>query len=215
MAKELEWSSIRAEILTCSRCSLSKTRWKAVPGEGNTDSSVMFLGEAPGKSEDEEGRPFVGAAGKLLTKLIEEIGLERKGVFITNVVKCRPPNNREPKPDEILECSYFTDRIISLVNPSIIVSLGNYAGYYLFELRGGTKWLGVAKMRGKPYRLPILGSHRVIIPTYHPAAALYNPRLYDLIKEDLNLVKEYLDKELPSASLLKFAKHGVAGRESR
>ncbi len=208
MSKEQEWEGLKAEISTCSKCSLYKSRSRPVPGEGNLYSSVLFLGEAPGRVEDEEGRPFVGAAGKLLTKLIEEIGLRRENVFITNVVKCRPPNNREPKPEEIEACSYFTDRIISLVNPQLIMSLGNYAGYYLFELKGGVRWLGISRMRGKVYKLVVLGSPRAVIATYHPAAALYNPQLYNVLYEDFNLLRKLLDDTVSGKGLMKYVKQG-------
>lgn len=208
MDREPEWDRIRLEISSCSRCPLSRSRTRAVPGEGNLYSSVMLLGEAPGRSEDEEGRPFVGAAGRLLSRLIEEAGLRREDLFITNVVKCRPPNNREPRPEEILACSYFTDRIIALVNPRTIVALGNYAGYYLFELRGGTRWLGVTRMRGRVYRLPVVGSVRALIPTYHPAAALYNPQLYETLREDFGLLKRAVEAQESGAGLLRFIKPG-------
>ncbi len=208
MDVESEWNGIKAEILACSRCPLSKFRTRAVPGEGNIRSSVMLLGEAPGKSEDEEGRPFVGAAGRLLNRLIEEVGMRREDFFITNVVKCRPPNNREPRPDEILACSYFTDRVISLMNPKAIVALGNYAGYYLFELRGGARWLGVTRMRGRTYRLPVLGSTRLLIPTYHPAAALYNPQLYETMLEDFRLLKKVVEALESGTGLLRFVRPG-------
>lgn len=206
MDRELTWDRIRIEISTCSRCPLSGSRTRVVPGEGNLYSRVMLLGEAPGKSEDEEGRPFVGAAGRLLNKLIEDAGFKREDLFITNVVKCRPPNNRDPRPDEIVACSYFTDRIVALVDPGIIAALGNYAGYYLFELRGNARWMGVTKMRGKIYRLPVLGARRVVIPTYHPAAALYNPQLYEVIRTDFELLRTIAGAREDTGRLLKFAK---------
>ena len=171
---------------------MHKSRTRAVPGEGSLHPKVMFLGEAPGRSEDEEGRPFVGAAGRLLTKLIESIGLRREEVFITNVVKCRPPGNREPRYEEISACSYFTDAIVALVNPSLIVTLGNYAGYYVFEMKGGVRWLGVSRMRGRLYRLKVLGQERAVVPTYHPAAALYNPQTLEFLQDDFTLIKEYV-----------------------
>jgi DNA polymerase len=190
--KEVIWAGIRAEIAACRRCELHKSRTRTVPGEGSLHSKVMFLGEAPGRSEDEEGRPFVGAAGRLLTKLMESIGLRREEVFITNVVKCRPPGNREPRYEEISACSYFTDAIVALVNPSLIVTLGNYAGYYVFEMKGGVRWLGVSRMRGRLYRLKVLGQERAVVPTYHPAAALYNPQTLAFLQDDFTLIKEYV-----------------------
>ncbi|MEM2007046.1 MAG: uracil-DNA glycosylase [Sulfolobales archaeon] len=206
MSKESMWGEIRAEISVCVKCSLSRSRTRVVPGEGNLFSNVMLLGEAPGRNEDEEGRPFVGAAGRLLDKLIEGAGFKREDLFITNVVKCRPPNNREPKLDELVTCSYFTDRIIAIVDPRTIVALGNYAGYYLFELKGGTKWAGVTKTRGRVYRLPILGAQRAVIPTYHPAAALYNPQLYEAIRADFELLKTVASVGKGLEGLLKFTK---------
>lgn len=214
MSRESRWGELRAEMSSCTRCPLSLSRTRVVPGEGNLYSGVVFLGEAPGKSEDEEGRPFVGAAGRLLDRIISEVGIKREWLFITNVVKCRPPNNREPKPEEIAACSHFTDRIISLVDPDVIVALGNYAGYYLFELKGGVRWVGVSKMRGRTYRLRILESRRLLVPTYHPAAALYNPELYEVLKRDIGLLKEVLNAKDGSKGLLKFIESRGGAAES-
>lgn len=206
--KEVLWGNIKSEIATCRRCELHKSRTKAVPGEGNLYSRVVFLGEAPGRSEDEEGRPFVGAAGRLLTKLIESVGLKREEVFITNVVKCRPPGNREPKVEEISACSYFTDAIISLVNPMLVVTLGNYAGYYVFEMKGGVRWLGVGRMRGRLYKLEVLGQERAVVPTYHPAAALYNPQVLSILQKDFTLIRDYLQSSWRREGLLRFLQGG-------
>ncbi len=207
--KGVLWGSIRDEIAVCRRCELHRSRNKAVPGEGSLHSRVMFLGEAPGRSEDEEGRPFVGAAGKLLTKLIESLGFKREEVFITNVVKCRPPGNREPKVEEISACSYFTDSIIYLVNPLLIVTLGNYAGYYIFEMRGSVRWLGVSRMRGKIYKLEVLNQERALVPTYHPAAALYNPQVLKALQDDFTLIKNYLQSSGgEQQGLMKFLRGG-------
>lgn len=212
MDRESAWDRVRREISSCSGCPLSSSRTRVVPGEGNLYSRVMLLGEAPGRSEDEEGRPFVGAAGRLLNRLIEGAGFRREDLFITNVVKCRPPNNREPRPDEIAACSYFTDRIVALVDPAVIVALGNYAGYYLFELKGGIRWAGVSKMRGRVYRLSIVGAERAIIPTYHPAAALYNPQLYETIRSDFELLRAVAGEGKNAGGLLRFARsRGGAG----
>ncbi len=183
------WSKIRDEILNCTSCRLHSYRRNAVPGEGNLSADILFLGEAPGRREDELGRPFVGAAGKLLDTLLNDIGIKRDEVFITNVVKCRPPNNRDPKDDEIRSCSRHTIKILELVRPKVIVTLGNYAGKFVFEYLLKRKWLGISRCRGKVYELSSteLGSV-MIIPTYHPAAALYNPKLRDYLEYDFKLI---------------------------
>lgn len=182
---------------------MSESRSKAVPGEGSLNARLMFIGEAPGRSEDEAGRPFVGAAGKLLTQLLEANGINREEVFITNVVKCRPPDNREPLEDEIMSCAPFTNSIIRLINPSIIVTLGSYSGRYVFEILGGLRWYGVTRMRGRAYSLSLFGRGTVVVPTYHPAAALYNPSPRTALEEDFKLIaskyKEVLQSEVRSS----------------
>jgi len=193
MDKEEEWAGIVKSIRNCKACPLYKFRKNPVPGEGSLNATVMLIGEAPGRREDETGRPFVGAAGKYLNELLSKAGLSREEVFITNVVKCRPPNNRDPEPEEILKCSQHTDRIIRLVSPKVIVTLGNHSGKYIIEYLGGRKWHGVTRARGRVYDLMILGLRVRVIPTYHPAAALYNPRLKSTIEQDfIRLGKELL-----------------------
>ncbi len=159
----------------------------------------MFIGEAPGATEDETGRPFVGAAGKLLTMALESAGMPRSAVYITNVVKCRPPGNREPKPEEIEACSPFLESQILLLKPLLIVTLGSVAGKRIFEL-GKQRWSSVTRMRGRVYNLTILGLRIAVLPTIHPAAALYNPSTRDTLFNDLKIAKEILDKLLSSAS---------------
>lgn len=188
MDKNAAWSELVLEISSCRRCRLAESRTKAVPGEGSLNAKVMFIGEAPGRSEDEAGRPFVGAAGKLLNELLQSNNLKREEVFITNVVKCRPPENRDPLEDEILNCSHFTNSIIQLIQPSIIVTLGNHAGRYVIEVLGGARWHGVSRMRGNVYKVTLFGRETLVIPTYHPAAALYNPTPRKSLEEDFKLV---------------------------
>lgn len=182
------WSELVLEISSCRRCRLAESRTKAVPGDGSLYTKIMLIGEAPGRSEDEAGRPFVGAAGKLLNELLQSNNLKREEVFITNVVKCRPPKNRDPLEDEILSCSYFTNSIIQLIQPEIIVTLGNHAGRYVIEILGGARWHGVTKMRGSVYKVSLFGRETLVIPTYHPAAALYNPAPRKSLEEDFKLV---------------------------
>ena len=155
---------IAAEVRVCVLCPLSKRRKNAVPGEGPSDAPVMVVGEAPGANEDQQGRPFVGSAGRNLEDLLSRAGLARSNVFITNVVKCRPPNNRDPLPAEISACSGFLDAQVDLVSPKVIVTLGNFATRYLL---GTTE--GITRLRGRvhPYRDGI-----VIVPTFHPSAGL-------------------------------------------
>ena len=189
------WIRIVNDIRNCRLCPLHSYRRNPVPGEGSLDTDVVFLGEAPGRKEDETGRPFVGAAGQLLNKLISDIGLDRSKVFITNVVKCRPPNNRDPKDEEIRACSVHTNAILSLIKPKVIVTLGNHAGKYVFEFLGNRKWLGVTKARGKVYEISLrLGFNVKVIPTYHPAAALYNPQLRHNLESDFKLISKALSE---------------------
>ncbi|MEM4519299.1 MAG: type-4 uracil-DNA glycosylase [Sulfolobales archaeon] len=191
--KESLWSEIVSRVSECSRCVLHKYRTKPVPGEGSLNSKLMFIGEAPGQKEDEEGRPFVGSAGKLLTEMLESRGINRSEVFITNVVRCRPPNNREPADDEIKACSEFTVSIIKLVSPKILVTLGNHAGRFISGL-AGIKWVGVSRMRGKWFKADLLGlKDMYIFPTYHPATALYNPNIRSVIESDFNAIKDLYD----------------------
>ncbi len=195
MDKEALWREIVKSIRECRACPLHKYRTYPVPGEGPLNAMVMLIGEAPGRKEDETGRPFVGAAGKLLDELLLNAGLERSRVFITNVVKCRPPNNRDPTEEEIRACSVHTNRIIELVNPEIIVTLGNHSGRYIMEFLAGKKWVGVTRNRGNVYSLEILGRRREVLPTYHPAAALYNPRLKEELVKDFTRLKDLIDRE--------------------
>lgn len=186
--KKYLWNEVAEQIRSCSACPLYKGRKNAVPGEGSLNAQVMFIGEAPGRREDETGRPFVGAAGKLLDELLNRAGLERTGVFITNVVKCRPPNNRDPREEEVEACSKHTNRIIEIISPKIIVTLGNHSGKYVFEKLAGLEWHGVSRARGRVYSAKVLGIEVRIIPTYHPAAALYNPKLKERLESDFDLV---------------------------
>ncbi len=193
MSKEEELSKINEEIAKCTRCRLSLYRTKPVPGEGNPYAKVMFIGEAPGRFEDLQGRPFVGAAGKLLTELLNGIGLSREEVFITNVVKCRPPNNRDPKEDEIKLCSSFLERQIEIIDPDIIVTLGRHSTRYILG-RAGYKVDSIMRVRGREFEILLEGRRRKVLPMLHPAAALYNPRLKNLLEEDFRKLRKMLSK---------------------
>jgi len=172
--------SIALEIGSCTACPLHRGRKLAVPGEGNPASGIFLLGEAPGREEDIQGRPFVGRAGKFLDLALEEAGLSREDVFITSVVKCRPENNRKPKKGEVETCMPYTYRQIRVIKPRVIVPLGNVA------LEALTGKRGISRLRGKP-----IPGERVLLPTYHPAAVLRNRNLWDYLVEDLKKARDY------------------------
>jgi len=185
-AKRLE--DIANKIRKCTKCELWKNRKNAVPGEGSPDAEIMFIGEAPGYHEDLQGRPFVGAAGKFLTQLIESIGLRREDVYITNVVKCRPPNNRDPLPEEISICSRYLEEQIEIISPKIIVTLGRHSTLYILR-RKDPHISGISQVRGRVFDVSLKTLKVKVIPTYHPAAALYNPRLKTIIERDFKFIK--------------------------
>ena len=172
---------IATEVRGCPLCKLSRTRKNAVPGEGQLAAKIMFVGEAPGRSEDEKGRPFVGAAGRILDDMLKKAGIERSQVFITNVVKCRPPNNRVPEEDESVACRPYLDRQIELIGPKVICILGRTA--YSSLLSGGS----ITANRGKI----VEKAGQKYFLTIHPAAAIYNRSLLSVLEKDLKkLAKE-------------------------
>ncbi len=177
----------------CARCpELAATRKTVVFGAGNADADLMFIGEAPGASEDEQGVPFVGRAGKLLEKLLEGIGLQRTEVFIANVLKCRPPGNRDPQPIEIENCQEYLLRQVELIQPTVICSLGNFSTKLL---RGDPT--GITRLHGQPEVLK-LGRRAVrLYPIFHPAAALYTPRMLETLREDFSRLPELLAQGAP------------------
>lgn len=167
-------AEIDAEIVACQRCPLARTRLKAVSGEGPANARIMFIGEAPGWHENQQGRPFVGPAGQFLDELLAAIGLKRSEVYITNIVKCRPPNNRDPQPAEIEACRDYLERQIAAICPRVIVTLGRYSLQHF--LPGAT----ISKVHGQPRTV----DGRVVVPMYHPAAALHQPTLRRTVEED-------------------------------
>jgi len=186
---------IAKQVRECTKCKLHLTRKNAVPGEGNPNAEIMLIGEAPGANEDEEGRPFVGAAGKLLTELLSSIGLNRKDVFITNLVKCRPPNNRDPEEDEIIACSPYLDEQIRIIKPKIIVTLGKHSTTYILG-KIGMKVKSISAVRGKFFTWNYGNVTISVFPTYHPAAALYNPSLRDELFSDFKKISERLNSKV-------------------
>lgn len=199
MSDEIE--KLNNEIKVCTKCRLHQFRKNAVPGEGDFNAKIMFIGEAPGYNEDVQGRPFVGAAGKLLTELIENIlEIPRTSVYITNVVKCRPPENRDPYPDEIQTCTPYLDKQIILIRPKIIVTLGRHSTSYILS-KSGMKVKNITKVRGQLFNISILGIMTQVMPTLHPAAALYNPQLRSQIEEDFKKLREIIQKEVTKKGL--------------
>ncbi len=179
-----ELASVHSEIMGCTKCELHNSRKNAVPGEGPIDAEIMFVGEGPGLNEDEQGRPFVGAAGKFLTELLGSIGLSRSDVFITNIVKCRPPNNRAPRKPEIEACNQYLMSQIRLVKPRIVCALGSPA---ITTLLG--QEYSATKVHGKPTSKGDV----TILPMYHPAAALYDASLKEVLALDFKTLKELLE----------------------
>jgi len=175
--------SLRQKMAACRRCELHRTRNNVVFGEGSPESELIFIGEGPGRDEDLSGRPFVGRAGALLTKIIEAMGLDRDDVYIANIVKCRPPGNRNPEPDEVLECLPFLEEQVDLIGPKVICSLGNVATQTLTGVRDG-----ITRMRGGSYEYRGI----LVIPTFHPAACLRNPGIKKDVWEDIKKVMKVL-----------------------
>ncbi len=174
--------TIATDVRACKRCELSSTRKNAVPGEGPANAEVMFIGEGPGFHEDQQGRPFVGPAGEFLNELLASAGLKRADVFIANVVKCRPPGNRDPQPEEIAACSAYLDRQIAQINPKVIITLGRYS-MARFVPQGK-----ISAIHGRARRI----DGRVVVAMYHPAAALHQPALRDAIEDDFRRLPQIL-----------------------
>jgi len=170
------------QIASCQDCELAKHRNKVVPGEGPENADLLFIGEAPGWNEDQQGRPFVGAAGEFLNQLLASIGLQREQVYIANVIKCRPPQNRDPLPAEIQACSKWLDRQVEIIQPKAIITLGRYslARYFPGE--------SIGKIHGKPRKQ----NNIIYYPMYHPAAALHQGSLRKIIQEDMLRIPQIL-----------------------
>ena len=178
-----------AEAASCPRCALAGTRTQVVYGAGNPEADLIFIGEAPGLHEDRQGEPFVGAAGQLLTRMLGEIGMRRDDVYIANILKCRPPGNRDPLPGELEACTPWLVEQISLIQPRVIVTLGNFATKFVLQTQRG-----ITSMRGAVY--PWHG--REVIPTFHPAAILHGggekSRQFEDLRADFQLIKRTLDR---------------------
>ena len=190
--------ALRTEASACTRCRLHEGRTQVVFGNGNPNADLMFVGEAPGFHEDQQGIPFVGQAGKLLDRLLEGIALTRADVFVANVLKCRPPGNRDPQPDEIEQCEPYLFRQIELIRPRVVATLGNFAT----KLLSG-KPTGITRVHGIEQETTIGGSRVLLYPIYHPAAALYTPAMLKVLEEDFARIPALLEQEVgPPVSFL-------------
>ncbi len=177
-----ELAAVAEEVAGCMDCKLHLSRKNAVPGEGPPDADLMFIGEAPGFHENEQGRPFVGAAGKFLEELLASIGMKREDVFICNVVKCRPPGNRDPQQEEIEACSKYLERQIRAINPKVIVTLGRFSmARYFPNAR-------ISRIHGQAREI----DGRLVVPMYHPAAALHQPSLRQVIERDFSQLPKFI-----------------------
>jgi uracil-DNA glycosylase family 4 len=183
----VDLDAYREQALGCTRCRLSEGRTQVVFGAGNEHAELMFVGEAPGFHEDKHGVPFVGQAGKLLEKLLGEIGLLRSDVYIANVLKCRPPGNRDPQPDEIEACEPHLFRQIELIRPKLIATLGNFATKLLTGRPDG-----ITRVHGQERETTVGGSTVLLYPLYHPAAALYTPRMLEVLRADFARIPQLL-----------------------
>ena len=179
-----EMNELAAEIAVCRNCMLHLTRDKAVPGEGNVRTKILFIGEGPGANENATGRPFVGQAGNFLNQLLAIAQVKRQEVFITNVVKCRPPSNRDPLPEELSACAKYLNRQIELINPPVIVTLGRFSMARYFPLQR------ISAIHGQGQWV----NGRLVVPMFHPAAALHQPSLRAAIEHDFSLLPAYLEQ---------------------
>jgi uracil-DNA glycosylase family 4 len=187
-------SEIKNEVLDCRKCSLyierAKSKFYPVIGEGSRQAKIMFIGEAPGLNEAKTGKPFCGAAGKILDELLEFVGIKREDVYITNILKDRPPENRDPQPEEIKACTLYLERQIEIIKPKVICPLGRYSMKFLMEKFGLESQIeGISKIHGKLFEINNFFQRIVIIPFYHPAVATYNPNMKKILKEDFKILK--------------------------
>jgi len=191
VAAATDLHAYRDEVAGCTRCALAGGRTQVVFGSGDPGADLMFVGEAPGFHEDKQGVPFVGAAGKLLDQLLGGIGLTRADIYITNVLLCRPPGNRDPMPDEISACERHLWKQIELIEPRVVATLGNFAT----KLLSGRP-TGITRVHGQEQETTLGGRRVLLYPLYHPAAALYTPRMLEVLKSDFARLPELLGREV-------------------
>jgi uracil-DNA glycosylase len=201
-------AAYRDATLGCTRCALAQTRTQVVFGSGDPNADLMFVGEAPGYHEDAQGVPFVGQAGKLLDRLLQGIGLSRDEVFVSNVLKCRPPGNRDPQPEEIQACESHLFRQIELIRPTLVATLGNFAT----KLLSGRP-LGITRVHGTPQQVTLGGNAVTLYPLYHPAAALYTRSMLSVLEEDFARIPELLGRTTVMPEPAAFADEPDPARE--
>lgn len=193
MNKFVEMKKIRDEIVACGGCPLYEGRTLPVVGEGSHDANLMFVGEGPGANEDKTGKPFCGRSGQILDSLLEHIGLPREDVYITNLVKSRPPKNRDPSPDEIAACVPYLERQMEIIQPKVICPLGRHAMYYLMNRYGLKDSMdSIGKIHGQEFVANTPMGSITIVPLYHPAVAIYNSTKIDELKKDFEVLKQYI-----------------------
>ena len=184
---------LRKTIAKCEQCDLHKTRTNTVPGEGGVNASIMFIGEAPGKNEDEQGKPFIGRAGGIFDRLLESIDLSREKIYLCNILKCRPPNNRNPLASEIAACVGNLDLQIKIVNPKVIGTLGNFSTMYVLE-KFGIPLDKISHLAGKLIDIDTEFGAKKIVPLFHPAVATYSPKKIDVLLEHFQIFKNFIKK---------------------
>jgi uracil-DNA glycosylase len=189
--RSLSLAAFADQVAGCTKCALAEGRTQVVFGSGNPDADLIFVGEAPGFHEDKQGIPFVGAAGKLLGQLLEGIGMTRDDVYVANVLKCRPPGNRDPLPEEIEACEGHLWRQIELIEPRVVATLGNFAT----KLLSGRP-TGITRVHGQEQETTLGGRRVLLYPIYHPAAALYTPRMLEVLQSDFARIPELLGREV-------------------
>src|SRR3989338_142466 len=189
--KVLRIEKLRKQIASCQRCQLHKTRTHTVPGEGSLNAEIMFIGEAPGRNEDLQGKPFVGRAGEVFDQLLTSIGLTREEIYLCNILKCRPPGNRSPLGGEVHACVGSLDIQIKVINPKIIATLGKYATTYIFE-KFSLPSTNISSVHGKSFDVETSFGLKKIIPLFHPAVATYDPNKIEILLEDFQRLKTVL-----------------------
>jgi len=207
MDREQELKKIKEEVINCKKCPLYKTRTYSVIGEGSHQAKIVFVGEAPGAQEDRTGRPFCGRAGEILDELLESVGIKREDVYIANILKCRPPQNRDPQKEEIKACVPYLEKQIEIISPEVICSLGNFAARFIFKKYNLENQLeGISKIHGKIFE-PQITAENVqsslfeqkrrgikevkVIPLYHPAVATYNANMKEILKKDFKILEKF------------------------
>jgi DNA polymerase len=190
MSKEEKLKQIKEEVINCKKCSLYKTRTLPVIGQGSHNAKIMFIGEAPGANEDKTGIPFCGKSGDFLDEMLNKAGIKREDVYICNLLKCRPPKNRDPNQKELKVCTPYLDRQIELIKPKVISSLGRYSMEFLMKKYGLEDQMGlISKIHGNVFEVKTMFSEIKLVPLYHPAVAVYNANMKDVLIEDFKALK--------------------------